>query len=954
MNIKLLVAFLFMQVGFVSAWEFTSKNYTSKDFGAHPLIWNMIQDKKGNLWCANNNGVLRFDGSNWILFATPKPVRNMAFDDEGNLFVTCEGDIGVFTRVKHSFQYASFKDQMGGAKKSTLGDKNVLNIGGNIYYTLGKHILKVEKNKTGFQLNMIEIGEITGSFQWKNSLYINIMQRGLGVFDGAKWKVLPGGEILKQKTIINTCELGGKLCLATNYDGLYLWDGKQFTGRSNEFTSKGLADIATTDNATILGGFNEGVILHTELLTYQKQLALPSHEIFKLFIDHEKNLWVAHRKGLTHVNIHVPIKYHDELDLPSSATDILNFENTWIISSHAGLFTTDQEKHTLIPIKNIQGETWQLLDAGKDVLVASTNGLFAYNKSRTINVLPDKTILHIQKGKRAFTYYAFGSEYCYFLEYKNGNYLAQKLDGLDELANSVYEADNGVLWIGTYYNGLKLIPDAKIQIPEELKNGKVTIRLYKNKILVQGKQNFYRLENNQLKTDAETSELFDGILNQTHEIGETGLLYNSNSFLEYKNGAFVPYSFSYMFIGKPVAGYVSQAENVYVMEDKIFSGNSMFSSNNLPIVEVSCISFNTGSIRYDIPGERESILLPNHKSNCTIQFGIHSFIQTDKNKYRFKIVGLNESWSDWQQEGKITITGISPGKYEMQVDAKNAFGENAQTVFSFEVPAPWYQTGYAYTLYLLLVILVVILVIRINSKLLISQNRKLEIIVKERTRELETNNAELTLEKKKSDDLLLNILPEEVAMELKQSGKSKARQYANVSVLFTDFVNFTGISEQMSPTELVEEIHKNFTAFDAIMEKHGLEKIKTIGDAYLAVCGLPIETPDHAQRIIRAAIDIQQYIKNNSKKFEIRIGINSGPVIAGIVGVKKYAFDIWGDTVNTAARMEQNSEAGKINISGATFELIKNDFQCEYRGKVKAKNKGEIDMYFVKQASNNF
>lgn len=210
-------------------------------------------------------------------------------------------------------------------------------------------------------------------------------------------------------------------------------------------------------------------------------------------------------------------------------------------------------------------------------------------------------------------------------------------------------------------------------------------------------------------------------------------------------------------------------------------------------------------------------------------------------------------------------------------------------------------------------------------------------------------NVELMFEKQKSDDLLLNILPEEIATELKQNGEAIARQYNNVTVLFTDFVNFTGLSEQMSPTELVHEIHQNFTAFDAIIEKQGLEKIKTIGDAYLAVCGLPIETADHAQRIAKAALDIRDYMTQYSGKFKVRIGIHTGPVVAGIVGVKKYAYDIWGDTVNTASRMESTSEAGKINISSSTYELIKREFVCTYRGKINAKHKGEVDMYFVEQ-----
>lgn len=204
--------------------------------------------------------------------------------------------------------------------------------------------------------------------------------------------------------------------------------------------------------------------------------------------------------------------------------------------------------------------------------------------------------------------------------------------------------------------------------------------------------------------------------------------------------------------------------------------------------------------------------------------------------------------------------------------------------------------------------------------------------------------------KKLSDELLLNILPSEVAEELKLKGEVNAQNFDEVTVLFTDFVNFTGISESLTPKELVAEIHECFKGFDAITSKYGLEKIKTIGDAYLAVCGLPLANTLHAKNTVLAAIEILEFVllrKSNGGLFDIRIGIHSGPLVAGVVGVKKFAYDIWGDTVNIAARMEQNSESGRINVSESTFQLTKNDFQYESRGKIMAKNKGEIDMYYL-------
>ena len=213
----------------------------------------------------------------------------------------------------------------------------------------------------------------------------------------------------------------------------------------------------------------------------------------------------------------------------------------------------------------------------------------------------------------------------------------------------------------------------------------------------------------------------------------------------------------------------------------------------------------------------------------------------------------------------------------------------------------------------------------------------------------------ITKEKHRSDELLLNILPEETAEELKNTGTAKAKSFDSVTVLFTDFKDFTKLSEILTPTQLVSEINECFSAFDHIMHKHGVEKIKTIGDAYMAAGGLPTKNDTHPGDVVRAALDIKKFMDEHKIKkeaagelfFRIRIGVHTGPVVAGIVGIKKFAYDIWGDTVNTASRMESSGEIGKVNVSGTTYEIIKDDFDCIHRGKLAAKNKGEIDMYFV-------
>ncbi|TAE13109.1 MAG: hypothetical protein EAZ95_11650 [Bacteroidetes bacterium] len=234
--------------------------------------------------------------------------------------------------------------------------------------------------------------------------------------------------------------------------------------------------------------------------------------------------------------------------------------------------------------------------------------------------------------------------------------------------------------------------------------------------------------------------------------------------------------------------------------------------------------------------------------------------------------------------------------------------------------------------------------------------------LKETNEELNQINEELSttlelveVEKRKSDKLLLNILPADVAQELKNYGIATPKRYERVTILFTDFKGFTALVAQMNPEQVLANLNYCFTAFDKIARKHHLEKIKTIGDSYMCVGGLPVAEPNNPIYAVEAALEMMTFMrewktkkeKQGKEAWDIRIGIHTGEVVAGVVGDYKFAYDIWGDDVNTASRMESSGEAGKINISHTTYEIVKNNFICTHRGKINAKSKGEIDMYFV-------
>lgn len=241
---------------------------------------------------------------------------------------------------------------------------------------------------------------------------------------------------------------------------------------------------------------------------------------------------------------------------------------------------------------------------------------------------------------------------------------------------------------------------------------------------------------------------------------------------------------------------------------------------------------------------------------------------------------------------------------------------------------------------------------RIRSMLQLADSFK---TIQQQMRLVESQKEEIAVEKVKSDQLLENILPREIAKELKAEGEAKPRSFENVSVMFTDFKGFTQYAENMSPVDLVTELNACFCAFDEIMLRNGVEKIKTIGDAYMCAGGLPVVNDTHAVDVVNAAKDVldfiekrkEMHIANNAKYLELRIGVHTGPVVAGIVGINRFQYDIWGDTVNMASRLESAGEAGKVNISEATYNLVKDKFECSSRGEIEAKGKGEKKMYFV-------
>ncbi|MFC2176738.1 adenylate/guanylate cyclase domain-containing protein, partial [Bacteroidota bacterium] len=342
----------------------------------------------------------------------------------------------------------------------------------------------------------------------------------------------------------------------------------------------------------------------------------------------------------------------------------------------------------------------------------------------------------------------------------------------------------------------------------------------------------------------------------------------------------------------------------------------------------------------------------------SLQFCVSApfYLQSAGTTYQYRVEGLKNTWSRWNSDPTIDLNFLPAGHYVLQVRAKNVLGEISEIKsLDFTVEKPIWLRWYFILLYVVLLVGLVFGIIKLREKSLKEDQRRLEEQVKARTADLEK-------EKAKVEELILNILPEETAKELQTTGKATAKHYNQVSVLFTDFKGFTQFAENTKPEDLVRELDHCFMHFDDIIEKYQLEKIKTIGDAYMCAGGVPEKNSSNPLTATLAALEIRNFIlelasekhSRNENPWKIRIGIHTGPLTAGVVGKKKYAYDIWGDTVNLASRMESASLENQVNVSAATYELIKNYFECEPRGKLAVKGKGKVEMYFVTSIKPNY
>ncbi|MCG8373322.1 MAG: hypothetical protein MI700_07300 [Balneolales bacterium] len=1034
---------------------------TTEDGLSQSTINDILQDTRGFLWFATEDGLNRYDGYEFKIYRndpydafsiSSNQISTILEDQDGAIWVgTKGGGLNKFDReqdrflrfqhdetdsksISHNFVTALFQDPLGVILVGTQGGLNILEPATNefrIYNAVDEHegisearittlykdrnefiwIGTAEDGLYQFDRQSFEIKQFRNepgntnslSDNWivtiyedrKGEIWFGTQSGGLNHFDPVTerfkaYRAIPGNRnSISNNWVLSIYEDSRGTFWVGTLNGLNILNRE--TGDFTNFMELNYPINLSNNSITSLyedrsgvfwvgtqnGALNKFIRSSSESFTvYQNDPSnsnsLSNNNIWAIYEDSQGNVWVGTQGGgvnklysdtRTFANF-----MHDPNDEMSLSNDFVNaiYEDRlggiWI-GTIEGLNLYDDElnkfihfKHDPEDINTISGNiVTTIFEDSKGIIWVGTlnNGLNAYDPETgnftrfTHSGTNPNSISHNKiwsmfeddRGNFWVGTHGFGlNKY----DRVRGTFTRYTFDSNDETSisdnfvNVIRQDRDGFLWVGTI-NGLnKFDPETEVFTRYSTKEGLPNNVIYG--IIEDYRGHLWLSTNNGIVDFDPESESM-----RVYDRGD-GLPSN-----EYRFGAFHKGADGSMYFGG-INGIV------------VFKPDSIRDNPHIPPVVITDFQiFNeyvpisaVGSPLRKSISETDEIVLTWREKVFSFEFSALHFAAPEENNYEYKMEGFD---LDWQQVGNrryVSYTNLPAGQtYTFIVRASNNAGiwnTHGTSIQIKVLPPPW-KTWWAYGLYSFLGATILVGFInfqigkeRKKKEQVQKYNEELEALVKERTILLEN-------EKEKSDNLLYNMLPKGIADEIKEKGSAAPRRYEEVSVLFTDFENFTATAATMSAKKLVSEVNEIFEVFDNIIEKYGLEKIKTIGDAYMAVSGLPDEKENHALLCVRAAKEMQQFVDERNEaaavKWKMRIGIHSGSVIAGVVGKKKFTYDIWGSTVILASRMEEVGEIGKINISATTCDFVHEDFTCEYRGKIHVEGQGDIDMYFV-------
>jgi class 3 adenylate cyclase len=990
------------------------QTWTGKEMRVEiPQVWDIEEGNNGLLYFGGTEGVLEFDGTNWrkIDNGGRFSIHSLSKDEEGTIWFGSYSGLFGYLQTNPNGQHKPvlLNEQLPDTLPTLSAIFSIISTSSYLWVQTPNRVLLREKgrfrqiNASGSITSYSNQHKHPGS--WAEGLWY--VEKGIGLcrYREGRIDTVPGTAALSSQRSYLSFHEKDKLTWFVHEKGTYDINPafpdrgispSQCMGTNTPILSRFLIrSLQLMPDGTLIFGNESGGITQyfpewDQMISIEETDGLVGDRVSRVFMDSKGAVWVGSGSGVSRLDYPSPLR---RIPSPPNGQGSSFYSRDY----RGKIYTTDNkalyERAAFERFSRIQD-----MDRSAFCLSPFAGKLYASTAYGLINTTTQKIIENSASFLQFPFRYPLDTSIVFygtitgpipiFKESKNDFSFVGVVKGSKFNSRWLVIDQQGTFWTATQASGIhrfRLNPeldslvdyrfyDARDGLPE---NPNYIVYLLQGqngqeKVVVTTPDGLY-------KYDAATDrfvidDAFDLINHQgfTHPLnqrpdgriyfqqnGEKGILYpKPEGGYRMEKRAFAPLKgiwTEYFFESKKKVALLGTTSGTYVYDP---DSRYDFAQPYSVLIRKVFTSDSLLSIKQENLDPNRGRLFSADFKSLSFSFAAPFYSQPEKTEYSYLLEGFDEEWSDWSSDQRKEYTNLSHGTYVFRVRARNIYGTVSESApWTFTVKTPWHQTWWAWVSYGVLLILGVIGLVNWRTRALVRRKEILEQIVKKRTEEIQEQKKEIEKERDRSDELLLNILPRETADELKREGKSQARHFPEVTVLFTDFKDFTKISEELSPETLVSEIHTCFTAFDQIIQKYRLEKIKTIGDSYMAAAGLPLANPNHAVQMVNAALDIrdwmQEYkedrIKQGKTFFEIRLGLNSGPVVAGIVGVKKFAYDIWGDTVNLAARLEDASEVGKVNISENTYQEVKDHFQCEPRGKIEAKNKGLVDMYFVER-----
>ncbi len=978
------------------------QNFPPKVYGYESQNFSVVQNNQGIYFISNVSGILQYDGIHWKLIPV-QGIPKLISDDKGIVYAGVYKDFGMIAQDEKNNYF--FKSLIGSQKlKEQISDiselvnyKNEVLFVGNYSYLYaynGKGIRVVDSTS-----NLLELYKVN------DKLFVFKEPGGLFQYANGNMILWLSSKSLQNKIIDIIIPYYDKFLIKfRNEKSFYLLSkAGEITPFPNEVENyldehQFSTYIMTPDSIYVFGTRRGGVIgmdvKGKALLELSTDNLLLNDNVNGLNVDKWNNVWASLNNGLARIEIFSAFSYFSSVNgVKGGVSDICRYNNKVYIATTQGLRFLDKLfflKQTIHGnmfklMKEIQVDCNKLFANKHGLLVTTDNGLYFIDKNEKVSLINKEHIFEqiIQTDSLKENLLVGVDNGIGLIHFKNNQpqFLSIKTDFFDHIRTIAKDESDDTYWLGTDYNGVYHVfidlVAAKSVTLEHFKSGKgfennigwLDVYSSSKGVLFSSQKGLYLFNKKQKRfyidsmfVSSSSSWIYplkeDYYKNIWFSSGKEGIYEKETGVAFYRNGRYKVVKNPF----KVIRDFT--VESIYPDINAVtwfgsFDGLIRFDAKKLT-QDTSKLTLFLSSI---IAGKDTLFIESTNKheleenkvnyKNHNIRFDFISPYYDGKNnvQYQYYLEGFDKAWSDWTWNTSKEYTNLFEGSYIFLVRAKNVYGTFSNEItYSFKILPPVYRQWYAYILYLVLLLSLVLMIYQWRAYAFAQEKHRIESELNLRTRQL----AE---EKEKVEELIRNILPEGTVKSLKEKGSVDKQKYSLVTVLFADVQGFTHIAEQMSPEMLIDELNIVFKKFDEICDVYKVEKIKTIGDAYMCAGGVPKKNRTNPVDVTLVAMKMQEFVKANRDKFKyqwsIRIGLHSGSVVAGVVGSKKYTYDIWGDTVNIASRMESSSIAGEINISGDIYGRIKDYFECEYRGKLPVKHKGEIDMYFVKSIKPN-